>query len=404
MMLKKEMVLLLALGVMGSAFADGGADRAYWIGRMLKIAAPVVENLAAGTLNEKMPHRSEAATDFASRLEAVGRTFCGILPWFELPDDESDEGRLRARWRPLVLKGLANAVTPGGPDELVFSDCRMQPLVDAAFLAQGLLRAPKTWAALGADVQTNMIAHMKLSRSITPSRDNWVLFASIVEALILEKTGACDEGRLMGGVNDFLKPDGWYVGDGFYSDGDVFALDYYNSYVIQPMMWDVLCALERAGRTDAVGLKAKMKPRFRRQADIQERLISPEGTFPLLGRSICYRFGAFHHLAMSVTLGDDFHTASCGAIRSALTAVIRRQGGDANFDADGWLTVGFNGTQPSLAECYISRGSPYLACFVFVPLGLPPDHPFWTSPGADWTQKAAWGGQSTRIDSALLER
>lgn len=65
------------------------------------------------------------------------------------------------------------------------------------------------------------------------------------------------------------------------------------------------------------------------------------------------------------------------------------------------LTVGFDGVQPSLAEGYISRGSPYLACFVFLPLDLPPEHPFWTAPSEPWTQKAAWSGLPARIDHAL---
>ena len=34
-----------------------------------------------------------------------------------------------------------------------------------------------------------------------------------------------------------------------------------------------------------------------RYAAIQERLIAPDGTFPAIGRSIAYRFGAFHLLA-----------------------------------------------------------------------------------------------------------
>ena len=393
------------VGVLFSTAIPGFAsDREVWIAAMERIAGPVVENLASGSLDAKMPHRSGAATDFASRLEAVGRTFCGILPWFELPDDETAEGRLRAKWRVLVKKGLANAVAPDSPSRLVFSDKRRQPLVDAAFLAHGLLRAPRFWSGFDADVKANVIERMKETRNMEPYGNNWLLFAGIIEAFLLDRMGACDEVRLMRGVKAFLGEGGWYVGDGFYSDGSKFALDGYNSFVIQPMLWDIVAAMDRAGRKEAKALLDEMKPRFRRYADVQERLISPEGAYPLVGRSVCYRFGLFQHLAMSVMLGNDFHSASNGAIRSALTAVIRRQCVDANFDSEGWLTVGFNGTQPSAAESYVSRGSPYLACTVFLPLGLPPSHPFWSDPAEDWTQKAAWSGQPVRIDHRLPER
>lgn len=395
------MRLAAALVVVGcglTAFSGFASDRDVWIAAMERIAGPVVENLARGSLDAKMPHRSGAVTDFASRLEAVGRTFCGILPWFELSDDDTAEGRLRAKWRVMVKNGLANAVAPDSPSRLVFSDKRRQPLVDAAFLAHGLLRAPRFWSGLDADVKANVIERMKETRDMEPYDNNWLLFAGIIEAFLLDRMGTCDEERLMRGVKAFLGEEGWYVGDGFYSDGSKFALDGYNSFVIQPMLWDIVAAMERAGRPEAKSFLQRMKPRFRRHADILERLIAPDGTYPLVGRSVCYRFGFFQHLAMSVMLGDDFHSASNGAIRSALTAVIRRQCVDANFDSEGWLTVGFQGFQPDLAEPYISRGSLYLACAVFLPLGLPPDHPFWTASAADWTQKAVWSGRSADRD------
>ena len=42
-----------------------------------------------------------------------------------------------------------------------------------------------------------------------------------------------------------------------------------------------------------------------------------------------------------------------------------------NFDEHGWLTLGFAGHQPQIAERYISTGSLYLCSTVFTALGLP---------------------------------
>ena len=47
-----------------------------------------------------------------------------------------------------------------------------------------------------------------------------------------------------------------------------------------------------------------IEDRPRRYAAIQERLISPEGTFPAIGRSLAYSFGAFHHLAEMALRGN----------------------------------------------------------------------------------------------------
>ena len=56
-----------------------------------------------------------------------------------------------------------------------------------------------------------------------------------------------------------------------------------------------------------------------------------------------------------------------------------------------------------LAEGYINTGSQYLAAFAFLPLGLPPEHPFWSSPLQPWTWCKAWRGENIKADKALRD-
>ena len=143
-------------------------------------------------------------------------------------------------------------------------------------------------------------------------------------------------------------------------------------------------------------------PRARLYAAVQERMISPEGTFPPLGRSITYRFGAFHLLAQMALLRQLPPELTPAQVRSALGAVIRRLiEAPGTFDREGWLTIGFCGHQPGLAERYISTGSLYLCAVGLLPLGLPPGDDFWSGPPADWTTKKMWAGQDVSADHAL---
>ena len=64
-----------------------------------------------------------------------------------------------------------------------------------------------------------------------------------------------------------------------------------------------------------------------------------------------------------------------------------------NFNAGGYLTIGFCGSQPDIADWYTNNGSLYMTSLAFMPLGLPVDHPFWSSKAEPWTQVKAWGGQ-----------
>lgn len=61
----------------------------------------MVSNLAAGTLVKNMPLVTSPTFDSrspkVSYLEAVGRTYAGIAPWLALPDDDTDEGKLRKK-------------------------------------------------------------------------------------------------------------------------------------------------------------------------------------------------------------------------------------------------------------------------------------------------------------------
>ena len=67
--------------------------------------------------------------------------------------------------------------------------------------------------------------------------------------------------------------------------------------------------------------------------------------------------------------------------------------GKENFNEGGFLTIGFCGRQPNVADWYTNNGSLYMTSLSFLPLGLPATHPFWTDAPADWTSKKAWSGK-----------
>lgn len=380
----------------------GTEDRQVWVNTLVKIADPVLSNLANNTLRANMPQESLDAGRVKrfSHLEAVGRTVCGIAPWLELGTDETEEGKLRGKYIQMTLKGLANAVNPSSPDYLDFGT-PSQPLVDAAFLAQGLLRAPKQlWGGMDKTTRDRMITELKRSRGIKPFNSNWLLFASMVEAALLEFTGECDLDRLTHGINTFR--DKWYKGDAIYGDGPSYHADYYNSFVIHPMLTDVLRIMVKHQIEGAEKFLPIQMRRFTRYAEQLERMISPEGTYPVIGRSITYRTGAFHALAHAALLHKLPKAVAPAQVRCALTAVIARQFAAPNtFDENGWLRIGFAGSQINMSETYINTGSVYLCTFGFLALGLPSTDPFWNNPFTSWTGLKAWSGENVKVDHAI---
>ncbi|MDR2497423.1 MAG: DUF2264 domain-containing protein [Tannerellaceae bacterium] len=391
---------LTTLALQAQPHPTGSEDRALWVETLRKLSAPILTNLSRGALKQNMPYESlDSSRREFSYLEAVGRLLCGIAPWLELGPDDTPEGRLRTAYIAMTLAGIRNAVDPSSPDYLDF-DRPSQALVDAAFLAQALLRAPtQLWGKLDAETKARLITELKRSRSIRPGQSNWLLFASIVEAALKEFAGEYDSERLMQGVNRFRND--WYKGDAVYGDGAEFHFDYYNSFVIHPMFTDVLRVMQKHGIEGGDFLGEQLR-RHGRYAEILERMISPEGAYPVVGRSIAYRFGIFHALSHASLEHILPQTLAPAQVRCALTAVIRRQmSSPQNFDSEGWLRVGFNGSQLNISERYINTGSIYLCATVLLPLGLPASDPFWSAPYAEWTGLRAWTGKEVAADHAL---
>lgn len=385
----------------GRLTVAGGDDRAYWLNVLTRLAEPVLVNLAQQRLKERMPVESLAGAaerrDY-SHLEAIARLLAGISPWLELDLKGTEEGKLKDRYSDLARQAIAAATDPQSRDFLNFSKGG-QPLVDAAFLAHAIIRAPnELWKRLKPGVQTNVISALKSTRGITPNFSNWLLFSAMIEAALCSVGQQWDRMRIDYAVRQHEQ---WYKGDGVYGDGPNFHWDYYNSFVIQPMLIDVL----RTVSSSMPGL-AEFYPRVldraRRYAVIQERMISPEGTFPAIGRSLAYRFGAFQLLGQVALMRQLSPEMNPAEVRCALSAVIRRMiDAPGTFDRDGWLTIGFCGHQPNIGERYISTGSLYLCAVGLLPLGLPPDDPFWTGPPVSWTAKKIWSGQNVNADHAI---
>jgi hypothetical protein len=377
-------------------------DRQYWVRTLDRLAGPVLRHLAAGTLKSSMPVESVTGNVEDRRkythLEALGRLLAGIAPWLQAPLDSGPERELQQKYAALARESIRSAVDPKSPDYLNFHE-GSQPVVDAAFLAQAILRAPRElWQKLDPKAQRNLAAALLSSRVIVPGYNNWLLFAATVETALAMMGERWDGMRIDYAVRSHQQ---WYVGDGLYGDGPTFHWDYYNSFVIHPMLVDVLRGIAPHGK-NWERFQADTLTRARRYAAIQERLISPEGTYPAIGRSIAYRTGAFHLLAQMALLGELAPPLTGPGVRSALTAVMRRSLEAAGtFDRDGWLTVGFCGHQPHLGESYISTGSLYLCATVLLPLGKGPSDPFWSGAAKEWTAKRIWGGQDMTADHAL---
>lgn len=382
------------------------SDRELWTGILYQMAAPVLSNMSEGKLQENMLVELSPTWDGRDKrvtyMECFGRLMAGLAPWLSLPDDDTAEGIQRKQLREWALKSYAQSVDPESKDYLLWRK-EGQPLVDAAYIAESFLRGyDALWVPLDDLTKQRYIAEFQQLRRVDPPYTNWLLFSSTVECFLKKAGAQTDYYRITSALR---KVDEWYVGDGWYSDGEDFAFDYYNSFVIHPMYVECLEVMTNGGKQNIWNVKGGNFPnalkRMQRFGMILERFVSPEGTFPVFGRSITYRTGVLQPLALLSLRGWLPKELPAGQVRAAMTAVIQRMFGDnRNFNAEGYLTLGFNGSQPNISDWYTNNGSLYLASLAFLPLGLPADAPFWTDAPQLWTSKKAWGGEDFPKDHA----
>ncbi|MDE6197565.1 MAG: DUF2264 domain-containing protein [Muribaculaceae bacterium] len=377
---------------------DTNKDRAYWTELAYRMAHPVLSNMAEGKLQQNMLVEVSPNWDGRDKkvtyMEAFGRLMAGIAPWISLPDDGTAEGAKRAELRDLALKSYKNAVDPASPDYLGWRG-HGQALVDAAYIAESFLRGyDALWMPLDDTTKARYIEEFSQLRRVDPPYTNWVLFSSTIESLLAKAGADCDEYRINSAIR---KVEEWYTGDGWYADGPSFAFDYYSSYVFHPMYLETLQAMKDSGRYTRIHYGQYHKRALKRAQKfsiVLERLISPEGTFPVFGRSIPYRMATMQPLALMAWYGKLPAGLTHGQVRGALTTVMHNMfDGKENFNEGGYLTIGFAGRQPNVADWYTNKGSLYMTSLAFLPLGLPASHPFWTDAEQPWTSRKAWNGK-----------
>lgn len=377
---------------------QNAGDRQYWCTLLYQMAEPVLSNMAKGELQKNMQTEFSPSFDNRNRkvlyMECFGRLMAGLAPWLTLPDDDTVEGQQRKQLKAWALESYKNAVDPESPDYLCWG-IGGQNLVDAAYVAESFIRGyDALWQPLDETTKQRYISEFTKLRDIDPPYTNWLLFSSTIESFLAKAGAPYDQYRVNSAIR---KTEEWYTGDGWYADGPHFSFDYYSSYVFHPMYLETLQNMIDAKAYTRIHYRNYYKRALKRAQKfsiVLERLISPEGTFPVFGRSIPYRMATMQPLALMAWKEQLPGGLSNGQVRAALTAVMHCMfDGRENFNEKGYLTIGFCGRQPNVADWYTNNGSLYMTTLAFLPLGLPATHPFWTDAPQPWTNCKAWGGE-----------
>jgi hypothetical protein len=369
--------------------------RSEWIRIFRQIVMPVLDGFQSKTFKDTFVQ--QIPSDYTrppctAHVEAFCRTVMSVAPLFQLmTEDALDIEDIRqayiASWKVVI------------DERYIDWNCGDQLMVEAANLVYAFLLYPNSWHVLPASCRHGILDVLRRASAIKPYNNNWLLFKCIIDIFLHTHK------RIVNLTHIYKLLDtveSWYIGDSWYKDGPGFHMDYYNSFVILPFLYVIYGELKKdVCRTLFQTRFQTIVSRIARHAEFLERLIAPDGTFPLFGRSIVYRSAIFHTLVLYMThiyspglpaLAElPESTLSYGQVRRALERVHTRLFGPEQFDAAGYFHLGFLGAQPGVANHYSNNGSCYFTGLSFSVLGLPDSHPFWTADTQPYTQEIAWG-------------
>ncbi|WP_163267202.1 DUF2264 domain-containing protein [Chelativorans alearense] len=340
-------------------------------GNPLKIRADV-EKALHDLFNPLLPFFSEggarvrltaAAAHFdriAADVEGFARPLWGLAPL------AAGGGRFD-RWA-LYREGLANGMDPDHPEYWGEVNDRDQRMVEMAAIGFTLKMVPHlVWEPLPERAKKNVAAYLTHIRRFDYADNNWKFFRILVD-LGLEEVGVGFDRELTERYLEEL--DGFYLGDGWYRDGNVRRIDHYIPFAMH--FYGLIYARLAKGDGERT---ARYRARAEQFARDIRHWYDEDGGALAFGRSLIYRFacaGIWGAYAFA-----DLEALPWAEIKGHYMRHLRWWARHPIADRDGVLSVGYGYPNLLMSENYNSAGSPYWALKAFLPLALPESHPFW---------------------------
>ncbi|WP_432156270.1 DUF2264 domain-containing protein [Streptomyces sp. bgisy153] len=270
-----------------------------------------------------------------------------------------------------VLERYAEGLAAGTAGVWPRIEDRGQPLVEAASIALALrLTRESLWDRLDDAVRQRAAAWLADALTAEAWPCNWELFPVTVGGF-LESVGYEAAASRKAVERGLERIERWYVGDGWYTDGDGRKFDYYNGWAMH------LYPVVHAWLADGSDLLSVYGPRLSAHLADYARLFGADGAPMHQGRSLTYRFATTAPLWLGALTG---HTPlSPGETRRLASGALRYFLERGAVDDRGLLTLGWHGPDERVLQGYSGPASPYWASKGFLGLLLPPDHEVWTA-------------------------
>lgn len=326
---------------------------------LLRLLEPIRGRFTAGNAGLHLGDHTAHYGERSARMEAFSRMLWGLGPLWSQGGGES--------WLPLFREGLVNGTDPEHPaywgDPF---DCD-QKIVEMAAISVTLMLCGDR-LALSEREARNLHRWLSATLELRLPQNNWLFFRVLIQAAFRRMGWDWNPERL---ESDLERLEGWYLGGGWYCDGEPTQMDYYIPFGMHYYGLIYAWCMEKEDPERS----RRFKERAAEFARDYLYWFEDCGRAAPFGRSLTYRFGQGAFFAALAFAGVE--CLPWGVVKSRLLGNLRDWLAQPIFDSSGLLTVGYGYPNLFMSEAYNAPGSPYWGLKAFLCLALPEEHPFW---------------------------
>ena len=333
---------------------------------LLNILNPLKSYFSEGKAYIDIGATSAHYSEHLKRIESFSRPLWGLAPYYSCKNEQKDYS-----FAEIYRNGFSNGTNPYSPEYWGKVSDYDQTIVEMAAMGLSLILAPDTFFyPLSEAEQNNFAQWLYTINFLKVPNNNWRLFAVLVNCGLKNVGKPYSDKTIESAVAEMDK---WYLGDGWYSDGDVDRCDYYTAFAIHfySLVYAKFIESTNKSRSDL------LKERACEFAKSYMRFFTADGEAIPYGRSLIYRFA-------QVSFWSAFLWAGCssvpiGVVKGIINRNLRYWLSAPIFDKSGILTIGYGFPNLLMSDDYNAPGSPYWAMKAFLFLALPENHQFYQS-------------------------
>lgn len=295
-----------------------------------------------------------------SEVETFLRLLWGLGPYLKsYPDVEIER---------LVMATIVEGIDQESPHYWGKLSDNNQLMVEMPPLCLLFMHNPRLWEALNERQQVALADWLSQINDYQMPENNWLFFRIIVNSFV-ERFYQQDMRAQR--EADFAKIESFYIGDGWYFDGNPNQTDYYISFAFHyySLIYAHFFGAEDPERRELLKERASIF------AQDFEHWFTVDGKGLPYGRSLTYRFAQVAF--WSACVFADVPGVDLGNAKDILHKHLTYWSESAMRNADGILSIGYAYENLIMSEEYNGPGSPYWGLKTFLLLAVSSDHRFW---------------------------